>query len=197
MKEGLYYKRNQMRLNLVTSEEWSIVLWKCREHIQLKIKQRTIYGAHSEANLGEEPIHYYTSYAYQAIISGTWDWQDQFTLTEQMIRIINSRITTEVEKIKTTKAKELTFVYTDIEGEFYDLGVSDSLSTQEHEQECERQKQIIESSIKGDSELEFFWECIKEGYRRTAIAQLMNVTPRQLDKFRERFLRTVRKDINL
>ncbi len=69
MEIGKHYQANQQKLEAVSEEEWIVALEKSRRHLKLRIKQRTLYGAHSEKNLGEDPYDYYTSFAYEAIIS--------------------------------------------------------------------------------------------------------------------------------
>lgn len=194
MKVGQHYLPNQKKLSSVTDEQWACVLAKCKRHIKLRIKQKMLFGAHTEKNLGEDPIHYYTAYAYEAIISGEWEWQDRFKLAEQMIRIINSRITTEVEKTKTTKASEFSITYKDIESELYHVGEAMNNLSIEELKKFASQVETVENAIKGDENLEFFWEGVKEGKKRSEIADLMDLKPKQLDKLKERFIRTVRNN---
>jgi len=192
MKLGQHYKSNSKKLKSVTIEQWAVVLKKCQEHVKLRTKQRTLFGAHSEKNLGEAPIHYYTSYAYEAIISGHWKWQDRFDLAIQMIRIINSRMSAEVEKVRTAKTEELKITYMDIESDLYMIGVNNHNFSDEESQKFIYQVEQVENAINGTPDLEFFWEGIKEGKKRAEIAELMDIKPKQLDKVKERFIRTVR-----
>lgn len=194
MTPGPYYKSNNEKLKSVDDRQWAVVLQKCKRHVKLRIKQRTLFGAHSEKNLGEDPIHYYTAYAYEAIISGEWEWQGRFDLAQQMITIINSRISTQVEKIKTAKAKEFKITYKDIEAELYNIGVESQSVSEEKRKKFVTQVELVESAISGDTDLEFFWEGVKEGKKRAEIAELMDKTPRQLDKIKEKFIRTIRKN---
>lgn len=194
MKVGRHYISNQEKLKSVTDVQWASVLAKCRRHIKLRIKQKTLFGAHTEKNLGEEPIHYYTAYAYEAIISGEWEWQGRFNLAEQMIRIINSRITAEVEKTKTVKASEFNIIYKDIETELYNVGIEMNYLSAEELKKFAMQVETVEDAIKGDEDLEFFWEGVKEGKKRAELAVLMDMKPKQLDKLKERFIRTVRNN---
>lgn len=193
MELGQHYKSNSKRLKSVSDDQWKVVLKKCKRHIKFRLKQKTLFGAHSEKNLGEDPIHYYTAYAYEAIISGKWEWQDKFDLATQMITIINSRISTEVEKMSTDKAEKFNITYKDIEAKLNDKRIENNNVSAEDQKEFEKQLELIEGSIKGDSDLEFFWEGIKEGKKRAEIAELMDKTPKQLDKVKERFIRTIRK----
>lgn len=193
MEVGQHFTSNQNRLVSVTEREWAAVLNKCNRHTKLRIKQKMLFGAHTEKNLGEDPIHHYISYAYEALISGQWEWQSRFDLAEQMIRIINSRITTEVEKTKTDKASKLKIDYKDIETELYFDGDEQKNVTIEEKNRLEKQIALIEAAVKGDENLEFFWEGVKERRKRAELAELMDLQPKQLDKLKERFVRTVRK----
>jgi len=109
-----------------------------------------------------------------------------------MIRIINSRITTEVEKTKTEKASKLDIEYKDIETELYFVGDEPKNATIEEKLELEKRITSIEVAVKGDENLEFLWEGVKEKKKRAEIAALMDLQPKQLDKLKERFIRTVR-----
>ena len=191
MALGPYFEINRKRIDCLTDNEWMVALKKCKEHIRLKIRQKTLYGAHSQSNLGGDPVAHYLGLAYEKILSGEWEWQNQFDLPEQMIRIVNSYTSKEVGKTKTTKAESLRIVYKDIETEIYDLGEipdSDQEEIEKHEATVKR----IEEAIKQDSELELFWEAVKDGMKRVAIAKLLDLTPKQLDKLKEKFIRRVR-----
>lgn len=192
MELGKHYQLNQQKLEAVSEKEWMASLAKCRSHLRFKLKQKTLYGAHSEKNLGGDPYDYYISFAYDAILSGRWEWKSKFSLTEQMIRIMNSRITEEVEKVKREKSAALEVKYVDIVDELYNVGVPAYDPSQEEAEKWETQIQKVEASIAEDDVLKFFWDCIKEGHKRVETAALMDLKPRQLDKVRERFVRTVR-----
>lgn len=194
MKTGQHYTSNLKKLSSVTDEQWACALAKCRRHVKFRIKQKTLFGAHTEKNLGEDPFHYYTAYAYEAIISGVWEWQDRFNLAEQLIRIINSRITAEVEKTKTEKAGEFTIIYKDIETELYTVGTEINDLSEEDLTKFVQQVETVEKAIKGDENLEFFWEGVKEGKKRAELALLMDMKPKQLDKLKEKFIRVVRNN---
>lgn len=187
---GEYYKKNQNRIALVDEANWKVALKKCKEHIRWKLKQKTLSGAHSASRLGADPIEHYLGIAYEKILIGEWEWKKEYSLVEQMIRIIDSYISTEVEKKKTKKEESLKVEYIDIDKEFYDL-VDPPDSVQEEALYAEK-LQKIENAIKGDSQLELFLDSVKEGMKRADIAELLDLRPRQFDKVRERLLRRVR-----
>jgi hypothetical protein len=87
---GKYYDANCRKLDGLDDPQFKAALKKCRDHLDIKLKRRTTFGAHTEKRLGEDPYDYYTRYAYSAIISGDWEWKDGRTLGQQMIRIIDS-----------------------------------------------------------------------------------------------------------
>jgi len=187
---GKYYEKNQNRIALVDEANWKVALKKCKEHIRWKLKQKTHSGAHSASRLGADPIEHYLGIAYEKILFGEWEWKKEYTLVEQMIRIIDSYISTEVEKKKTKKEESLKVDYFDIENEFYNL-VDPPDSLKEEALYAEK-LQKIENAVKGDSQLELFLDSVKEGLKRADIAELLDLRPRQLDKLRERLFRKVR-----
>lgn len=195
MERGKYIIKNHKKLDALADPEhqWAVALEKCREHIRIRLKRRTTFGAHTESRLGEDPYTYYISYAYDAILSGRWEWKDKHTLSEQMILIADSTISTEVEKAQTTKPGVKKVVYDDLETMFY---VQDALSEDKEMVRdilIDKRISVIEELIQGDEKLEYFWECVKEGMKRSEIAANMEITLKQQDKLRERFVSTIRK----
>lgn len=196
LEPGRYFIENHKRLDSITDieAEWASALDACKNHIQYRLKKRTSFGAHTATRLGENPIDYYVSYAYDAILSGRWEWKKEFTLAQQLIRIADSTISTEVEKTKTAKALdgEGGVIYDDMDLRFYDQDPLPDSFELGKEILIDKQILVIEEAIKGDADLEFFWECVKEKMKRDAIASLMEKTPKQLDKLRERFIRKIK-----
>jgi hypothetical protein len=193
---GTHFIKNQTRLAGIVNydDEWAAALEKCREHIRLRLKRRTTFGAHTESRLEEDPYTYYLSYAYNAILNGDWEWKEDHDLSQQMILVADSTISTEVEKVKVEGKKEKKKkVFDDLETMFYE---KDEIPVEENmvrEILINKQIETIEETIKGDEDLENFWECVKEGMKRAEIATFMEITPKQQDKIRERFIRAIRK----
>lgn len=139
--------------------------------------------------MGADPIEHYLGISYEKILTGDWEWKDEYSLAEQMIRIVNSYIDTEIEKYESPKGKSFKIKYDDIEREFYDLTDPPDLS---EEAEYAERLQKIENAIKGDAQLELFMEAVREGMKRAEIAEMLEIQPRQLDKVREKLLKRVR-----
>lgn len=190
MELGKYYYQNQDRIATIKEQEWKVALKKCKEHIKWKLRQKTQSGAHSGSRLGADPIDHYLGLAYEKIISGEWEWKENYSLYEQMIRIVNSYINTEVEKSKTKKEATTKISYKDIEGDFYDL--TDPPDSAE-EAILAGRLEIINQAINGDSQLELFLESVREGFKRSEVAEMLEIKPRQLDKVKERLIRKVKK----
>eukprot|EP00388_Colpodella_angusta_P002029 GDKJ01006430.1.p2 GENE.GDKJ01006430.1~~GDKJ01006430.1.p2 ORF type:complete len:211 (+),score=34.61 GDKJ01006430.1:1433-2065(+) len=204
---GKFYDANSKKINEISPVEWKIALMKCEEHLNYRLKMKTLYGAHTAKNLGVEAKDYYMNYATDALLFGHWEWKEEFDLPHQLIRIIDSRITTVVKSYKLQKEKNdkkiedgffpdtVEIEYRDVESDFYKLS-GDLNFDFESAEDYETKVLEIEGKISSnkDDNLEFFWECIKEGKKRNEISELMNMTPKQIDKVKEK-LQSITKEI--
>ena len=189
---GQYSVTNQARINLLTERDWKVALAKCKAHIKLRLKQKTLWGVHKASNLGADPVDHYLSLAYEKILAGEWEWRPERSLVEQMIRIVNSSMSTEVEKAATLKAEKFKLTYTDIEDEFYSVsGTSDNEAPEEYESRL----RVVKDAIRGEADLEFVLTALTDGYKRSQIADLMDLRPKQFDKVREKLINRVQKFI--
>ena len=203
-----FFESNSIKLNTVSSVEWEIALRKAEKHLNYRLWNRTSFGAHTSKNLGVPAKEYYLNFAYMSVIYGNWEWKDDFDLPQQLIRIIDSRISTVVESYKKAKDKneerlkdgkyQLTTaeVAQDIESTFYDLKGDEEISEEDLlkvEEQYEELEQFISET--DDDDLIMFWECVKEGYTRKDIAELIGKTPKQLDKIKEKLLRQIKKEV--
>lgn len=188
---GPYYSNNQRRFSTLKENDWKIVLRKCTKHLRIRLKQRTLSGAHSAGNLGTNPVDHYLEIAYTKLLGGEWEWKEKFTLLEQMIRLIDHEISAEVEKYKTPKSKALRIEYTDITDEFY--LPDDTEVTVDEENTFKEQCEALKSAASGDTELEIIYEAICEGMKRADIAELLGKTPKQFDKLKEKLVNKVKK----
>jgi hypothetical protein len=198
---GDFYEFNSHKLAEVSPLEWKLALIKCEKHLDIRIKTKTLYGAHTAKNLGIDAKEYYMNFAEDALFFGQWQWKDDFDLPEQLIRIIDSRITTVVKSYRDRKRKNekkikeglapdtIEIDFRDVEVDFYRLSSEDDFDI-ENAEEYELKIIEIEEIIKShkDPNVEFLWECIKEGKKRNQISDLMSITPKQLDKIREKLM---------
>jgi len=63
------------QLNAISDNEWLDVIDKLTTYVHFKLKGRTIFGAHSEQNLGINPVEYYVDDAIGKLFSLEWKWQ--------------------------------------------------------------------------------------------------------------------------
>jgi hypothetical protein len=212
MEKGKFYDSNYVRLGHLSDDDWRIALAKCKEHIKFRLQQKTLSGAHSPSNLGADPVDHYLGLAYEKIMYGDWEWKIEYSLVEQMIRIVNSSMSKQVEKVvsssalqhentddisdefkeyaTSSKAQPVKIIYEDIEEEFYDV-VSPVESTLENTIN-EAQLQAIETAASGDEDLEYIVEGLKEGKKRAELADLLGISLRQFDKLREKLIRKIK-----
>jgi len=87
------------KLDSISDEEWLAIFNKLTIYVKFKLKGRTRYGAHSDANLGIDAINFYIEDAIQKLFEHTWDWKfEEYSLLEQLKRVIGSTISENVRK---------------------------------------------------------------------------------------------------
>ncbi|QBZ97341.1 hypothetical protein [Flavobacterium sangjuense] len=206
---GSFFETNSKKISEISSVEWKIALIKCEEHLDYRLKMKTLYGAHTAKNLGVDAKNYYMNFATDALLFGHWEWKDEFDLPQQLIRIIDSRISTVVKSYKLQKEKNnkkiedgffpetVEIDYRDVELDFYKLSSDINFDYEKAELFEEKIKEIEkEINSSNDENVGFLWECIKEGKKRNQISELMNMTPKQVDKIKEKLVSITKKIIN-
>lgn len=192
MERGKHLESNLKKLESVTDVQWTKALEKCKKHVVTRLRKRTLFGAHAEERLGMDPVDYYVSFAYDAIIDGHWEWKDGRTLGQQMVRIAENRIGKEVEIYKAGHNGQFSMAGEDIDDFFYAEDPPPGEPNLVQEAVFGKKISIIEEAIKGDENLEMFWECVKEGMKREAIAEFMEKKPKQVDKLREKLINKIK-----
>lgn len=189
MEVGPYYESNLKMRDKLSDKDWLLALKRCKEHVKMRLFQKTLSGVHSSANLGADPIEHYLGIAYEKILIGEWEWQSDRSLTDQMIRIIDSYISKEVKRKETGTAHLSTVVYLGDDIDFYNI---ESTNETQLENTINKIKvEAIEKSCKGDIQLELIVEALKEGKKRREIAELLDVDLRQFDKLREKLIKRI------
>lgn len=181
------------KLVAVSDSEWLAAMAKCREHMKLKLKRKTLTGAHSTAVLSMPAHDYYLTNAIQKLyeVDG-WDWKfEKFTLTEQLIRIINSMISEQVRKYKVEKANNPAVQFTDDESVFEDILTDEEAA--EKEAVIDEFLGLTETAIKGDDNLEILYLHLMEGKAYPDIAKEMNMDIKKIYKLAEKLKEKVKK----
>lgn len=192
METGKHLKRNLEKLESVIDTDWVVALKQCKDHVALRLRKRTLFGAHAEERLGMDPLEYYVSYAYDCILTGQWEWKDGRTLGQQLVRIADNRIGKEVEKYKTSHDGVFSTSAEKIEELFYSEDSPPEEPSIVQEAVFSKQIAVIEEAVKGEESLEIFWECVKDGMKRDEIADFMEKRPKQIDKLREKLIGKVK-----
>jgi len=192
VERGNHFEYNLKKLESVSDEELINALTKCRKHIIIRLQKRTIFGAHTDERLGMDPVAYYVSFAYDAILDGRWKWKDGRTLGQQMVRIAENRIGKEVEKFTAEHDSQFSMAGEDIDEFFYTNDPPPGEPTLLQEAVFIKKIAIVEEVVKGDENLEMFWECVKDGMKRDAIAKFMEKQPKQIDKLREKLINKIK-----
>ncbi len=126
---------------------------------------------------------------------GAWDWKfEKYTLTEQLIRIINSMISEQVRKFKVEKAKLPVIQYTDDETTLDDP--QDLLTDEaaaEKEGIIDEFLNLTQEAIKGDDNLEMLYLHLMEGKEYSEIAKEMNMEIKKIYKLAEKLKEKVKK----
>jgi hypothetical protein len=98
------------KLYSITEKEWKEVVNALTKWVYFKLKGKTLFGAHSEQNLGISSVDYYVDGAIEKLFSLEWKWKfEEYTIFEQLQRIVGSMMSTNVEKCKTQK-EEIIFL---------------------------------------------------------------------------------------
>lgn len=63
-------RKQKKKLDAVSDPEWERALKTLADYITWKPRGRTLYGAHSEAEVGPNPVAYYMREAYLKLAGG-------------------------------------------------------------------------------------------------------------------------------
>lgn len=196
---GQYYKKNHQRLKSISDEEWISAIRKCKNSVGMRISGRTKFGVHAEVNLGENAIEKYSGESVLAILKGEWEFKDTFTLSEQLIRIAHSKISSMVEKAENIKNKPTSYCYIDENQNIIDTFCNDKIELDELERDekkrLEKQFLIIEEVAEKDKHYKEYFECVCEGLKSSEIAVIMEKDVEWVYKLTESFKSEVRKEI--
>lgn len=194
------------KLHLLSDQEQEKAVRELTRFVRNKMRKnskldRTLTGAHSEQNLGEEAVTFYVSKSITALYKPDgWDWKfEDRTLAEQLIRIANKFISDEVEKYRRLKDKEEgdpshKFIPKDA-NELFDL-----LDTSENDKEIseilDKIFEVAKECTVDDDNLHYFTLRYLEGTDFNSIASEMDLTLNQIYVLRRKLVRRLesRKD---
>lgn len=139
--------------------------------------------------------------------SGEWEWQDRFTLAEQLKRIADNLISKRVEAWN-RRPQEQVVVYLDLvtldealgeaddDVEGYDpekLRIDARLITEDNSEEMEETYERAFAAVKGDEELMEYVEAIRVCNDLDDICDYLSITKSQAYNLNKRLLRKLHK----
>lgn len=201
----------KQKLAKVSLREWRDALNKLSRHITWRLKAQiiknenetpevvgglTAHGAHSEHHLGENALNYYTKEAILKLYECRWEWQERFTLSQQLIRIVDRLIENEHDKyveVVVRAPEETNPKYMEALQEF-------GQEMQRHTTQVDKDYQRICAAVKGDAELEAFVDAISDcaphalddgasGRIMPLVCARMGITPQQAYNLNKRLKR--------
>lgn len=187
------------RLHSLSDKEQEEAVSELTRFVMKKLRKgskfdRTLSGAHSEQNLGEEAVSYYVGKSIIALYKPDgWDWKfEARSLAEQLIRIANKFISDEVVKYKRLRDKEggnpaHKFISKDT-NDLFDL-----LDTSENDHEIstvlEKIFEIAKKCTVDDDNLHYFTLRYLDGAELKSIALEMDLTIDQVYVLKRKLVR--------
>lgn len=170
------------KLTLISEQEWQVVVKKAKDHVKIRLRNKTSHGVHCDANLSMSAEDYYTGEAVKKLYSGDWDWKfETFTLLEQIIRIINSMISTNVKKWEKSTDKRLLISELDA-----NIEIPDSYEENEDTNLCNENVAKLEKLIGNDEDCYMLLHGIIERKTFEEICELIGCQKKKLYKIIEK-----------
>lgn len=188
-KHGEWFEKNQERLQEVSKMDIRMARKCLREYVIRKLRNNTLYGAHTVEWLGEEPIEYYSQTAWQKLCNGDWQWKENRSLIGQLCRIASCLIQMEVKKYKRAEARGETDVIHDFDMMFQ---VPDTM-----EADLDRKEEgfvMIMEAVQGKPELVAYVEAAFDGAANNEdIAEKLNMDVEEVLRIERRVLYKIKK----
>ena len=174
------------KLDRVTDAEWREALSALTAWIAWRLRGKTAYGAHSEKELGMSAADYYMGEAVMRLFECRWEWQDRFTLQEQLIRMTGSLIDTQLRAYQ-LKMEEGRCPKGEVDATTLADSLPDDYSTLDVAYE------IAQAKVRGDKELETFLDAIRTFDDFKAISSHLKITIDQVYNLQKRLMRRLGK----
>lgn len=171
------------QLFAIPDKEWVSIIDKLTSYVFFKLKGKTLYGAHTESNLGVEPVSYYVDSAIEKLFSLKWKWKyKKYTIQEQLQIIVGSMLSSNVEKYKTNKI-ELSFQNSDV------LAISEE--TEEFNANYELFREALIECSKDDGELQLYVTAFDECNSFDEIVKLLEFDKKKLYTLQKKLTRRI------
>ena len=151
-----------------------------------------LYGAHSDSRLGLNTYDFYFGEAVTAVYKGRWEWKyNDYTLSEQLIRIMDSMISEQVRKFKieNTKTKVTLFPQEQLTMALEEAAAEDS-DMRELYEKCE---QALSDACVDNQKFAQFIDLKKKGVSYDDICAKMNCSKNEAYQMLETISRRANK----
>jgi hypothetical protein len=132
-------------------------------------------------------------------LKGNGSSREEFSLDEQLIRIANSKISTNVEKAGNKREKPTSYSYLNEDQNIVDTFYSEKLELDKlnlkEKKKMEEQFLIIEEVAEKNPDFKEYFECVSEGLKSSEIAIIMEKEVRYIYRLTESFKNEIRKEI--
>ena len=186
-------ERTKKKLIKLKDDDWLIAMKKCDALIKHRVGRRTKTGCHSEEYLGEPAFDYYFNQAIDKLYSGTWEWKDEYSFSEQICRIVGSIISENVRKYK-MKPEKKEVLFNDI-AYYFGVDFNEDAKVEEREEIYEIQLNTIAQAIDGNSDMETLLIHIMDKKTNDEICEVTNWKKEKLYKLTNKMKNKTKKYI--
>ena len=176
------------KLERVTDAEWEKAMATLSDYITWKLRGRTLYGAHGEKELGQRAVGFYMREAYLKLAEYVWEWKEEHTLEEQLMRIASSLIQKREEKYRRNVVSGFKIQDSSLNIEAVIPGGLEP----EEERLLDVAYEKAEAAVKGDAELERLIEAIRECGNCDEVCAYMGCDKAAIYNMKKRFVRKLK-----
>lgn len=168
----------------LTNEEKVAAISKGRNHIILRVGGRTFSGAHCEQRLGMSAVDYYMGESIKALWAGVWEWQhERCTFDEQLIKVIDSKISEEVRKYKVERKRGLQTQL--VETNQLALSLEQEIDEEYAEADLQKFSRALELACQDNEEYQRFVYLKHQGLNYEEICKQMGCTKKEAYRLRD------------
>lgn len=168
---------------------------KCYIHVDLRLQNKTLSGAHCEQRLGMPAHDYYVGNAIKALYELRWEWKyEQYDISTQLIRIIDSMISAEVRKFKSERKRNIQLPLLVENDELaYEINANEEDYDPIEEAYHNQCAQALHSSCEDKTEYQHFLKLKLAGKNCNEISEIMGITVDAVYQMMETIARRAKK----
>ena len=149
--------------------------------MDLRLWGKTASGAHCEQRLGMEAKDYYMGQSIAALYEGKWQWK--YPIDEQLIRIIDSKISDQVRKYKNELKRGQKILL--VQNEQLALSLEEEIDEEYDETELRKLPKALSMACENNENYKRFVFLKQQGLDYDEIGKQMGCTKDELYQIRE------------